>query len=356
MTRSASLSLLVSYAASVACASPPVPPPPAAPTEARATGEGFLLAFPVSDAESLLGRPVQATGNGAWTIADARLPGCEVRAQRAASSFKSKRRVALHTMASISAGFSKVLGLEASHGTDVLSDIAVDNSGIIEADTRGACGDVVVDKVFVGHGSRTLLRAATANVGAAAEAQTIALAGAYDSSSRVIDSTEWADDQAYAFTFRSSPGADSLSLSVEVKSTLTDGEEVQASFSTSRPAYITVYYLEAGGSGDVLWPSREEPAPRSVPGTPAHLPSAREASAGVRIRAALRDPNVPARETLVAYAFSELEDFEKLRPEVGGTAKDGASYAAMLTDKLQSVPLSRWARVVTGYTIVPVRR
>lgn len=337
----------------LACSHPPVPPAPAAPAESRATGEGYLLAFPVADAESLLGRPVHTTGNGAWTIADKRLPGCEVRAQRAAASFKSKRRVALHTMASISAGFSKVLGLEASHGTDVLSDIAVDNSGILEADTRGACGEVVVDKVFVGHGSRTLLRAATANVGGAAESHTIALSGSYDSSSQLIDSTEWADDQAYAFTFRSNPAADSLSLSVELKPTLARGEEVTASFSTNRPAYLTVYYLEADGSGDVLWPSREEPEPRAMPGTPARLPSARETSSGVRILAALRDPHALARETLVVYAFSELEDFQKLCPEVGGTAKDGASYAALLTERLQAVPLSRWARVVIGYTIIP---
>lgn len=347
--------LALSATVALSCAHPPVPPAPAAPAEAHATGEGFLLAFPVADAESLLGRPVHTTGDGAWTIADQRLPGCEVRAQRAAASFKSKRRVALHTMASISAGFSKVLGLEASHGTDVMSDIAVDNSGIIEADTRGACGDVVVDKVFVGHGSRTLLREAAANVGGAAESHTIALSGSYDSASQVIDSTEWMDDQAYAFTFRSNPASASLALTVELPATLTRGEEVHATFSTNRPAYLSVFYLEADGSGDVLWPSREEPEPRSSPGTPAHLPSEREVASGVRIRATLRDPNVEARETLVVYAFSELEDYRKLRPEVGGTAKDGASYAALLTDKLQSVPLSRWARAVVGYTIRPAR-
>lgn len=337
----------------ISCASPPVPSAPVAPAETRATGEGYLLAFPVLDAESLLGRPVHATGNGAWTIADKRLPGCDVRANRAAASFKSKRRVALHTMASISAGFSKVLGLEASHGTDLVSDIAVDNSGILEADTRGTCGDVVVDKVFVGHGSRTLLREAKANVGGAAESHTIALSGSYDSANRVVDSTEWADDQAYAFTFRSNPNAESLSLSVDLAPTLQQGEEVKVSFTTNRPAYLTVYYLEADGSGDVLWPSREEPEPRAEPGTAAHLPSPREVAAGVRIVATLHDPKIEARETLVVYAFTDLEDFRKLRPEVGGTAKDGASYAAMLTEKLQSVPLSRWARVVAGYTILP---
>lgn len=97
----------------------------------------------------------------------------------------------------------------------------------------------------------------------------------------------------------------------------------------------------------------QEPVPRTEPGTAAYLPSPREVAAGVRIVAALHDPKVEARETLVVYAFSDLEDFRTLRPEVGGTAKDGASYAAMLTERLQSVPLSRWARVVTGYTILP---
>lgn len=351
---------VLAFASSLSCARPPVPAAPQATQESLDTGQGHLLVFPIGDAESLLGRPVHTTSDGAWTIADGRLPGCEVRATRKAATFKSKRRVALRTMASITAGFARMLGFEARHGTDVLSEVEVDNTAILEADTRGQCGEQIIGAVFVGRGHRKLLRGAEAAVGGGGTFQSVGAKGTYDSSMQLDDSIEWAEEQAYAFTVQSNPPASGpalpdLELSVQLEPSFKAGQEVSASISTNRPSYLIVYYLGSDGSGEVLWPSSEEPEPHSEPGAPTRFPSAREVQAKKRIYAKLDNPTVAARETLVVYAFSELDDFRKLRPSTGGNAADGAAYATLLTEKLQSIPRSRWSRFVAGYTIVPER-
>ena len=110
------------------------------------------------------------------------------------------------------------------------------------------------------------------------------------------------------------------------------------------------------GKADVLWPSAEEPAPRVAPNGSAVLPSPRETAAGIRIRAALAKPGTPSRETLVVYGFSNEADFERLKPAAGAASADGAAYAADLTSKLQTLPLSRWSRSVVSYVIEPRTR
>lgn len=46
-----------------------------------------LLLVPVGDAEGLLGREVQISDDGGWTLADARAPGCEVRVKQEESQY-----------------------------------------------------------------------------------------------------------------------------------------------------------------------------------------------------------------------------------------------------------------------------
>ena len=116
-------------------------------------------------------------------------------------------------------------------------------------------------------------------------------------------------------------------------------------------AYLVVYYRDAEGKGQVLWPSQQEPMPQVKAGTPAFLPSERERRAGVRLVAALSDPAQAARETLVVYALRDKADYLRVTPAAGAAFTDGVSAAADLTAKIDELPLSRWARSVQSYVI-----
>ena len=125
-----------------------------APADASKTGQANLLLFPIADAEALLGRAVQLTQDGAWTIADARAPGCEVEVQRVKAAYSTHRRVDVGSMTAVSAGYAKLVGFEAHYGHTNKADIDIKNTVILKADLRGACGENVVDTVFVGTGKR----------------------------------------------------------------------------------------------------------------------------------------------------------------------------------------------------------
>ena len=103
----------------------------------------------------------------------------------------------------------------------------------------------------------------------------------------------------------------------------------------------------------MLWPSQEEPEPTAGPGQSSVLPSENERRAGVDLKATLGTPGVKARETLVAYAFTEKGDFDRLSPGASGTSDDGPAYAAELTQRLADIPMSRWTRAMVSYVIVP---
>ncbi len=325
---------------------------PAAPVEARQTEQGHLLLFPVGDAASLLGRPVHPTEGGAWTIGDGRLPGCEVSVAERPARFEAQRRVTLRSLVAASAGFSRLLGFAATHGTEIESVVLAKNSTILTADLRGECGPLVVDQVFVGSGRRRLVRGRETS--GAATVAAIDVAGAAADSESIVDSVEWGDEQAWAFTFRERAAVEALSLEIVVPPRLAEGELVSVRFQTTRPAFLVVYFIDEAGDATLLWPSDEEPAPRAEPGRPAVLPSEREVAEGIRLRAALAAPGRPTRETLVAYALAERADFDALQPR-GADRVKGADLAAALTLKLQAIPMSRWARGVAGYVIEPRR-
>ncbi|MGE0328780.1 MAG: DUF4384 domain-containing protein [Polyangiaceae bacterium] len=321
--------------------------------EVNSTQQGHLLLFPVSDYAALLGRPVHATADGVWTVADSRLPGCEVLARPHQSRFKTRRQVELRSLASLSGGFAQLVSLEAEHGQAVRSDVEVENTQVVDADVRGDCGQQFVNRVFVGHGQRALRRTTTDSAGASVPVASSTLGGSVSSASDVLDLTEWSEEQAYAFGVGGEDEGPLLEVSIESPRTFVEGELVQVGFKVSQPSYLIVFSLEESGAGTVLWPSDDERAPKAAPGAIAMLPSAKEEAAGVQIRAALRTKGRAARETLVVYALSEKEDFDRLRPPPNESDADGAALAATLTEKLQLVPLRRWSRAIHSYSIIP---
>lgn len=320
---------------------------------ANETAQAHLLLFPSAVPEELLGRAVRITNDGAWTIASARSPGCDVRVKREASAFHTKRRVDIRSATSVSTGYARLIGLEAKFGRATQADIDIQNSEVLRADTRGDCGDVIVDAVFVGRGRRALLSASSVALGANASAGLVSGSLGEDASTTVLDDLSWSDEQGYGFTYAQVSAASQLSLDLSVPSELHEGDEVVVQLNTNRPAFLVVYFLGADGQGAVLWPSKEEPAPHTEAGVSVSLPSPREVKQGIRLRARLLHPDKAARETLIAYAFADQSDFERLKPAVGGAEVNGAEYAAQLTQQLESIPLNRWTRTAVSYVIAP---
>jgi hypothetical protein len=259
-------------------------------------------------------------------------------------------------MTSFAGGYAKLLSLEAKFGRESTFRVDVDNTATLTADLGGACGDLVVDKVFVGRGHRRVAASAQAGGGAQVAVGMVQAAPAVDTAQSRDDAIDWSDDQAYAFTVRENAAnakAEPLLMQVSVPSILDDGDEVEVQFESRKPAWLVVYYVDGTGHADVLWPSNEEPEPYVAPGHPAVLPSARERAKGFHIKAGLLKPGEPSRETLVVYGFSDKRDFDIRKPSAGAENADGASYAAALTRDLQNVPMNRWARAVVGYVIQP---
>jgi hypothetical protein len=339
-----------------ASCTPTLPPPPTPQhgEQSRELEQGHLLLFPTDDSDGLLARPVRITEDGAWSIGDARGPNCEVTVRREPASYHVRRRVKLNSLTAISGTFGKLLGIEAGFGSATEADIDIQNSAVLRADTRGDCDQTYVDRVFVGKGRRKLL----ASAGAQAKANLLtgvtgAPSAGVDTSSVVVDETAWESEQAYAFTYRSGSTDVGVKLNVAVPPGVEDGQELSLRIEADQPAYLVVYYRDAQGKGQVLWPSPQEQAPQVLPGTPAFLPSERERRAGVRLLASLNDPSQAARETLVVYALRDHADYQRVRPSPGTEFADGATAAAELTAKVDELPLSRWSRAVQSYVIRP---
>ena len=334
-----------------------VPPPPVAPApaEARSTEQAHLLLFPQQDAEALLGRAVQASADGGYTLADVRAPGCEVRATREKAQYHARRQIDVHSMTSLSGGYARFVSLEARYGRKNTADIDVENAEIVRGDPSGACGELVVDTVFVGAGKRSIRASAEAAGGADVRVGVLAASPHVEAGQSLVDAIDWHAPQAYGFAFRKMAKTEPLALGVELPSHVREGSDVVIRFTAKRPAWLVVYYLDAKGHADVLWPSNEEPAPRASADAPAVLPSPREVAQGITLRPAVLEKGKPSRETLVVYGFADQRDFDAMKPAAGSERSDGAAYAAELTKKLELVPVSRWSRAVVGYVIDPAR-
>ena len=300
---------------------------------------------------------MQRSADGSWTIADTRAPGCEVASTHEKAAFHTSRKLDVHSLTSLAAGYSKVVSLEVKFGRQNSADIDIDNTEILRADTRGACGELVVDKVFVGHGKRVI--AASAQVAGSADVHVgVVNAGpSVDTGQSQTDAVTWADDQAYGFTVRENAKVEPLEVRVGLKSLVDEGENVTAQFDAARPAWLVVYYLDGSGHADVSSgrATRSRSRARRRMRRPSFPASARD-SQGIHYKATLLKPGQPSRETLVVYAFSDKRDFDTLKPAAGAGSADGPTYAAELTRKLQGIPMSRWSRAVVGYEIRPKGR
>ena len=276
------------------CGSPP--DAASASNVAVAPAQGTLLLFPQAEPESLLGRAVTQSPNGGLVIADAREPGCEVVARHTASQYKSRRDVKTSLLASIGVGYQHLVSLEGKYGKDSQATLDLDNSEIIDADIRGACGDKVISRVYVGKGKRRVYAASTVAGGATAPTVSGVSVGAKgERASEDTDAIEWDSSQGYAFEVKELHKSESFDVTVRVPSILTEGDAVTVSIESTRAAYLIVLFVDSDGGTDVLWPSNEEPRPQATPDAPASPPSRAEQNAGIVIRAAIKGGKTRAR-------------------------------------------------------------
>jgi hypothetical protein len=327
--------------------------PSTAASTAPASVEGNMLLFPQAEAEALLGRAVTLSPNGGFVIADSRAPGCEVVVRRTTAQYKTHRDVKTSTLASIGVGYQQIVSLEGKYGKDSQASLDIENSEMLDADLRGACGDKVVSRVFVGKGKRRVYAATNAGGGATVPAVAGLKVGPKgETSSQDTDEIAWETAQAYAFELKDIAKGDSFEVSVHVPSILTEGEALHVGIESTRAAYLIVLDVDADGKTDVLWPSNEEPRPQASPSSPATLPSHAEEDAGIVIRPATKDGKT-TKESMVVYAFADKRDFDLVKPTAGSAGADGAAYGAELTKKLRDIPASRWSRTQAAYTVQP---
>lgn len=242
--------LAIGIIASVAACSPTLPPPAvkAAPQTAHQTAQAHLLLYPETDAAALLGRAVNTTHSGGWTMADARAPGCEVTVHRENAAFHTSRQVDVHSMTSLAGGYANFVSLEAKFGNANRANIDITNTQILHADMRGPCGAYVVDTVFVGHGKRDVVASAVAKARVGVHAGVVSASPGVDTGQKIVDALAWKQDEAYGFNFAKDTDEKALELTASMPSIVTEGDNVQVRFSSNEPAYRkrtrrTLYFL-----------------------------------------------------------------------------------------------------------------
>ncbi len=312
------------------------------------TDTHFLLE-PSADAEGLLGRAVQVTSKGGWTIADERAPGCQVRVKRAVADFEKSYRIGLGDMSALSAGYSELIKLEARYGRSVEAAMKVHNLETLTADIVGDCGEVVVTSVRVGTGERTLQRKAEAGGGGRVGKGPIGVKVGRDAATDVVDEMRWSSPQAYAFTYKGIQSRKVFEVQADVPEQVTEGDEINLRLTATDDAYLVIYYLDQNGGGGVLFPDVRLLAPRVKAGQTLVLPP----DGDQPIQARLLTPGKPATDTLVIFAFASRGDFDSYKP---GAFADGATdleYINKLNEALSTVPISRWDRHTVTIDIQP---
>ncbi|MBA3548339.1 MAG: DUF4384 domain-containing protein [Nannocystis sp.] len=312
------------------------------------TDTHFLLE-PTSEAEELLGRAVHISKDGGWTIAGERAPGCQVRVKRSTAEYEKSYRIGLGDMTAISGGYTELLQLEARYGRSVEAAMKIQNLETLTADTEGPCGEVIVNSVRIGTGERRLVRKAEAGVQGRVGKGPVVVAAGREGLTDVSDEMKWTSPQGYAFTYGELPQRKVFDFQASVPNSVVDGQEIEFEFNASEDAYLVVFFLEESGAGAVLYPNALVPVPMVKAGKSLTLPTPEE----LKIAAQLRDPLIPARETLVVYAFTTREEFEQFKPAAMGDGDNAVPYAANLTQALAGVPISRWARSTLTYDIQP---
>jgi hypothetical protein len=316
-----------------------------------ATDTHFLLE-PSADAEDLLGRRVHLSSKGAWTIADERAPGCQVRVKRSAAEYQKSYRIGLGDMTAMSGGYSEILKLEARYGRSVEAAMKINNQSRPSPPTPRApaatssstpCASAPASAACCARP-----RAAPAAALGRGPLQGRRLARGRHRRRRRDDLVEPAGLRLH---LQARPAAQAARPpGPRPRARQRRRAASSSSFAATSDAYLVIFFLEESGAGAVLYPNshraraaRQEDRERWPCRAPPRSPSPP--------RCATRKTG--ARETLVVYAFTNRADFDQFKPSAIGDGSDAVTYAANLTQALASVPISRWARATLTYEIRP---
>jgi hypothetical protein len=318
---------------------------PELPSPGGLGSDGHLLLNPTGDGEQLLGRAVTKGPNGEFVLAEELAPGCHVTVHEAPAAWHRDFEEDLGDLAVGSASLPVLGGLRAKYGRQIRAKAAIDNVKELVADVSGPCGDVIVKSVKVGTGSRELQYRLESEAGLDAKIGEAGLTAHSQSWRRIGETLSWKQEQAWAFTAGSVPGAESIRLAIEMPEQLTDGQEYTLQVTAARQVWVVALFEEAEGRAGVLLPNSENPYVVVPQGERQPLPT---------MRVSLREPRVAAREKIVLYGFVEKEDYLDFRPPAGAISEaESTSYFKGLEGRLSALPRRRWGRAEVAYLIKP---
>ncbi len=330
-----------------ACSTPtlPPPPPPEHSAESRELEQGHLLLFPSNAPEELLARPVRLTEDGAWSIADARGPDW--------GGFGATRSFALP-------GAPACRAREPDGVLRELRQAARHRGGLRQRDRSGRrhreyCG-------FEGRHARRLrsggtwIRCSSAPAGASSSPRRTRLRTRRSPSPGSLPGAQaWTRRASWSMRRPGTHHKPTPSRTVRLV-VIADSRCAWTCPLRSRPVTksrsgwspiamrtSSSTTVTRTGKGAVLWPSRQEPAPRVRAGTSTFLPSANERRAGVRLGGGAVRSGTPSRARHSSSTpFGDEGDFRRVSPAPGAAFEDGGQAAAELTERMDRAPLSRW--------------
>jgi hypothetical protein len=116
------------------------------------------------------------------------------------------------------------------------------------------------------------------------------------------------------------PSAFSLGINLPKKKFVA-GERVKLRLISDRRAYVVLIGVAEDGSGTMLLPRSDRPAPRIEAGGAIDFPSDAEQKIRLELVATVPKMEVSARERLLAFALEERDDFDALVPPKARTSR-----------------------------------
>jgi hypothetical protein len=328
---------------SLACGGPDRPPKgPPQPTPA---GSEHLLYEPTGNASGLLGRAVTMGPDGQLVIAEELAPGCHVTMREVQSSWTRTYAEDIGNIAFASASIPVIGNLRGQYGSQIRTHTKITNQKELVADLSGPCGELVIKTVKVGTGSRDLQYRREASASGDVSAYGVGVRGGDDDWERIGQSLKWDYPQAWAFTVSKFATAESVRLSIEMPTELTDGDQYTIRVSSTQQVWVIAFYEEADGTAGILLPNQESPNVVVTSEQRKSLPT---------MRVSLSNPAVASREKIVLYAFTKKQDYEDFRPPAGAVSEaDATAYYRGLSERLSKLPRRRWAVGEMAYVIKP---
>ncbi|MCX4239414.1 hypothetical protein [Paraliomyxa miuraensis] len=311
--------------------------------------EEHLLLVPSGNPERLLGREVRGNDEQGWTVEKERRPGCTVRTWEEAASWKRSFREDIGHAADIALGHQELGGLVARFGREIVVQATIENQKTLHADLSGDCGQQVIDAVHVGVGHRSLRRGNAGGVMVQGPVAVSAARGGVGAHHEVESELAWQTPQAWAFSVTELGDVARPDVHVKAPTRMSSHEEVRVSVRADRTVWLVVVFRSDAGDVGVLVPNERTEELVSREGNPVSLPAMEAVHSG--------RSDEPEYETLEVYAFSEREDFQRIRPPRGvSNPQDAARYVRTLEASLDALPLRRWSRSTLRYEIAPEPR